>query len=120
MLRRTRECDCGCGRVLKGQAQGFAKLGGQVSHLLDGLSKVIEPFIPADAPERTKLAQIQTDGRALEADLFGVAHRTQELPRYSIQDFEQWMGAATELIGARARDLSAKGIDPAALTGWRP
>jgi hypothetical protein len=113
-------CECGCGSQLKGQARGFSRHAANIRHLVDGLTKVVEPFVPADAAERGKLDQMKADGHALEADLFSVAHGEQGTPRYSVADIDSWMAAATGLVGGRARAMAEKGIDPAATTGWKP
>ena len=115
-------CECGCGRQLKGQARGFSRHAANIGHLVDGLTKVVEPFANADPDPAglVKLNKMKVDGNALEADFFSVAHGETAMPHYSLEDFESWMTAATQVIGSAARAMAENGIDPAAATGWKP
>jgi hypothetical protein len=81
---------------------------------------VVGPSVPAGSPQRTRLEEMESDGRAIETDLFSVAHAEQPLPHYSAEDIDSWMGAATQLIGSQARAISAQRHNPAEVTGWKP
>jgi hypothetical protein len=105
--------------MLKGQARAFSRSGASTRHLIRGLEEVVGPSWP-DRALFPRLDQVESEGRAIELDLFAVAHGERELPQYSVEDIDLWMGRATEMIGNRARRLSEAGFDPAEFTGWKP
>jgi hypothetical protein len=105
---------------LSGQARVFAERASDVGHLVDGLEKVVAPFVPQDAPQRARLDDIVADGRLIEHQLYATAHGEAELPSVGVHDIDSWMRTATQLISSQARLMAADGIDPAAGTGWTP
>lgn len=108
MFRKKTDCPCGCGRVLSGQARAFAQGASDVEHLVDGLMKVVAPFVPSDARQREKLDGIVADGRSIERQMYATAHGGTELPSVSVGDIDSWMTAATQLISSQARTLAAR------------
>jgi hypothetical protein len=120
MFRKKTACTCGCGRVLTGQARVFAERGSDIEHLVDGLEKVVAPFLPQDALQRSKLDNIVADGRLIGRQLYATAHGEAELPGVGVHDVDSWMTTATQLISSQARMMTADGIDRAAATGWKP
>jgi hypothetical protein len=95
MLGRKAPCNCGCGRVLKGQSRRFSEAGANVRHVMERLDEVVGPPVSRDSPQWDRLEQLKTEGRVIETDLFRVAHGGQRVPRLTVGELDSWTAATT-------------------------